>query len=51
MKGDLFQSSLFNSMTKVYGRIHNNFLYLFMEARSETPIHVFFLEKVVVKKY
>lgn len=48
--GELFQISHFNSMSKVFARIHNNFLYLFANRYSEIPVHVFYLEKVVVKK-
>ena len=51
LTGDLYQPSHFNSMTKVFARIHNNFLYLFANKVSETPLNVSFLEKVVVKKW
>ena len=50
LTGDLYHNSHFNSMTKVYARIHNNFLYLFSNKYSEIPQSVSYLEKVTVEK-
>lgn len=44
----LYQQTHF-SMSHVFARVHNNFLYLFNNQASETPSSVLYLEKAVVR--